>query len=125
MAGPNEDKQKAEKLRRFALPNEYIEPWSPSGAQLWKHRIQENLADQETLGSHEYIEHEDDDADSEKSIRGVSVFLSIVCEDRVYVVMDFSRLVRIFINSREQLWNESDMCPTSWVRYMVLIVWLA
>jgi hypothetical protein len=115
MPGPNGDKKKAERLRRFALPNKYIEPWSPGGALLWRNRVHKHLSDEEGTESHGVVEHEDDDADLQKAIRGISAFLAVVCEDRVYVVMDFSRLVRIFVNSREALWSESDMKPSSWV----------
>ncbi|KAI0312139.1 hypothetical protein OF83DRAFT_1067711 [Amylostereum chailletii] len=87
-AGPNQDAEKAEKLRRFVVPDIFIEP----GTQ-------------------------------PKDKREITIFLAFICEDCVWTLCDFSRLVRFHIISALDMWTLQDFevgCPeweALWAQY--------
>jgi hypothetical protein len=72
--GPNADKRKAEQLRRFAVPSEFVEP-----------------------------------ATNDPEGQSLTVFAAIVGEQDVWALVDFSRLVRIHIISRDAVWRGEEL----------------
>ncbi|KAF7969578.1 hypothetical protein HWV62_26883 [Athelia sp. TMB] len=71
--GPNKNPAKAQKLRRFAIPDHLCSAYSSTGT------------------------------------RSLTIFAAVVCEDDVWAVLDFGRLVQLHIISRDDVWTETDL----------------
>lgn len=52
--------------------------------------------------------------------RHIRIFAAIVCPTVVFAIIDFARLVRIFITSRDEPWKEQDFMVGSNVRSDIL-----
>ncbi|KAI0318305.1 hypothetical protein OF83DRAFT_1242401 [Amylostereum chailletii] len=49
-----------------------------------------------------------DPATSPTQKRGLTITMALVCDDCVWVVMDFSRLIRFHVTSRSHMWTQDD-----------------
>lgn len=58
-----------------------------------------------------YIEHDSTDKE-----RLVTIHLAIVCDEFVWILLDFSRLARIHVMSRGTYWTADDLKPGTPVR---------
>jgi hypothetical protein len=58
---------------------------------------------------------------SSSSNRTVNIFAAWISKEYVWVLVDFARLVRFHILSRNQIWSKDDVCPTSPVTVLSLL----
>ena len=58
---------------------------------------------------------------SSRRPRTIKIFVALISSDWVYVISDFSGLVRMFVQSKQSLWTEDDLAPGSKVSSLVLL----
>jgi hypothetical protein len=75
--GPNNDPEKANRIRTFIIPDRLIVPGSSN------------------------------------SSRTIKIFAAFISAEWVYVVSDFSGLVRMHVRSKNSPWTEKDLSPDS------------
>ncbi|KAI0309416.1 hypothetical protein OF83DRAFT_1042474, partial [Amylostereum chailletii] len=71
--GPNKDPEKSEILRRFKVPDIFMDPGT-----------------------------------KENTDRTITIFFAVICEDCVWVLTDFNRLMRIHVMSSSKMWTLRD-----------------
>jgi hypothetical protein len=61
------------------------------------------------------IPNEFSEDNSSPSNRTVNIFAAWISKDYVWVLVDFARLVRLHVISRDQVWTKADLDPASFV----------
>lgn len=54
------------------------------------------------------------------TMRSLNIICAFVGEHTAYALVDFCRLARIYVNSRDELWTQEDMTPGSEVSSITL-----